>query len=88
MVVFNLTMVDGNKDWVIDSGATRHIYKGEEVIYFGDSRSTLVLGKGKILLKFTFGKTFSLSNVLHVPKIKYNLVSIYIQRKIRIKVSF
>lgn len=63
-------------------------YRGEEVIYFGDSRSTLVLGKGKILLKLTSGKTFSLSNVLHVPKIKYNLVSIYIQRKIGIKVSF
>ena len=82
-------MAVGNKDWVVDSGATRHICgdknsffeytpenEGDEVIYLGDSHSTPVLGKGKILFKLTFGKTLSLSNVLYVPEIRYNLISL------------
>jgi len=65
---------------VVDPGTTRHICAnrnmfisytsvgdGEEQVYLGDSRTTFVLGKGKVLLKLTFGKTLALSDVLHVP---------------------
>ena len=65
---------------MVDSGATKHICAnknafssysnvgdGEEQVYLGDSRTTFVLGKGKVLLKLTFGKTLALSDVLHVP---------------------
>ena len=50
IVVSKVNMVDGSKDWVIDSGTTRHICsnknslfdytavrEGEKVIYLGDS---------------------------------------------------
>lgn len=89
------------RNWVIDSGATRHICinkndfisyiqvkKGEEIIYFHDSRTTKVLRKGEVLLKFTSGKTLALSNVLHIPKIQINLISVRLLGKSGMKVSF
>ncbi|XP_027124162.1 uncharacterized protein [Coffea arabica] len=60
------------KEWVVDSGATRHICANreafssytpigdnEEVVYLGDSRTANVLGKGKVFLKLTSGKTLA-----------------------------
>ena len=54
--------------WVVDSGAIRHIcanknaffsyssvWDGKEQVYLGDSRTTPVLEKCKVLLKFTSG---------------------------------
>ncbi|XP_031255123.1 uncharacterized protein LOC116113113 [Pistacia vera] len=101
VVVSQVNMIAEKKEWIIDYGATKHICgdrnsfyeyipvrNGEECVYLGDSRSTPVMGKGKILLKLTFGKTLSLSNVLHVPNIRYNLVSVYVLGKAGVKVSF
>lgn len=89
------------KYWVVDSGATKHIYanksvffsyipvgEGEETIYLDDSRTRLVLGKEKILIKLISCKTLVLINVLHVPNIRANLVSISLSSKVRVKVSF
>ncbi|KAG5226822.1 gag-pol polyprotein [Salix suchowensis] len=72
-VVSQVNMVTNEKNWVVDSGSTRHIcankeffstytpFKdGEEVVYLGDSRTTNVLGKGKVILKLTSGKTLAL----------------------------
>ena len=43
----------------------------EEQVLMGDYRSSLVIGKGKVLLKLTFGKVLSLStDVLHVLDIR------------------
>ncbi|KAL6340317.1 hypothetical protein AAG906_040754 [Vitis piasezkii] len=50
--------------------------EGEEQVFMGDSRSTPVIGKWKVLIKLTSGKVFALSNVLHVPDIRWNLVLI------------
>ena len=61
---------------------------GEEQVYLGDSHSIPVMGKGKILLKLTSGKIFSLNNVLHVPNIRYNLIFIFVLGKAGVKVSF
>ena len=57
-------MVTNMKDWVVDSRATRHICgnrsaftsyttvkEGDEQVFMGDSRSTLVIRKRKVLLK-------------------------------------
>jgi hypothetical protein len=57
---------------VVKSGATWHIFANQqtfssyrpigdndEVVYFGDLRIAKVLGKGKILLKLTLGKTLA-----------------------------
>ena len=72
-------MATNMKDWVVDSGATRHICgnrsaftsyttlkEGEEQVVIGDFRSTPMIGKGKVLLKLTSGKVLALSDVLHV----------------------
>ena len=74
---------------MVDFGATRHICgnesaftsyttvkEGDEQIFMGDYRYTSVIGKGKVLLKLTSGKVLALSDVLHVPDIRWNLVSI------------
>ena len=45
-------------------------------------------GKGKVLLKLTFGKTLSLTNVLHIPHFRHNLISVRLLGKAGIKVLF
>ena len=100
-VISQVNLVANVKDWVVDSGATRHICAnrdaftsyspvgdGEEQVYLGDSRTANVLGKGKVLLKLTSGKTLALNDVLHVPNIRTNLVSVSLLGKVGIKVSF
>ena len=77
-----VSVVTNIKDWVVNFGATRHIYgnrsaftsyttvnEGKEQAFLGDSRSTPVIGKGKILFKLTSRKVLALSDVLHVPDI-------------------
>ena len=94
-------MVTNSKNWVVDSGATRHICVNRDaftsytsigddkkVVYLGDSNTTQVLGKDKIMLKLTSGKTLALSDVLHVPNIRVNLVSVALLGKVGVKVSF
>ena len=53
-----------------------------------DNRSVLVTGKGKVLLKLTSSKTFSLNNVLHVSHFQHNLISEHLLGKTGIKVLF
>ena len=100
-VISQAYLVANVKEWVVDSGATRHIcankdvyssYKpvgdGEEHVYLGDSRTAQVLGKGKVVLKLTSGKTLALNDVLHVPSIRANLISVALLGKVGVKVSF
>ncbi|XP_015160424.1 uncharacterized protein [Solanum tuberosum] len=94
-IISQANLVANLSDWVIDSGATRHICanktdfmsytqvnEGEEVVYLGDSSTTQVLGKGKVLFKLTFEKTLALTEVLHVPSIRTNLVSVGLLGKV------
>ena len=87
--------------WVVDFGATRHIRAnrnmfisytsvgdGEEQVNLGDSRTTFVIGKWKVLLKITYGKTLPLSDMLHVPSIRVNLIFVALLDKVEVKVSF
>ena len=89
VVSFEVSMVIYVKDWVVDFGATRHIYsnistftsyttvkEGNEQMVMGDSRSSPMIGKWKVLLKLTFGKVLALNDVFHVLDIHWNLVSI------------
>ena len=85
-VVTETNMVSNVKGWWIDTGATRHIcgdknlfseYKhmdDGEKFYMGNSSASNVEGKGNVLLKFTSGKVVTLTDVLHVPEIRKNLV--------------
>lgn len=54
----------------------------------GDSKTTLLLGKEKVLLKLTFGKTLAFTNVLHAPFIKLNLIFVALLEKVELKVLF
>jgi len=101
MVFSQVNMVTNEKKWVVNSSATRHICENkkffstytsfndeEEVVYLEDSRIANVLGKGKVLLKLTLGKTLALNEMMHVPNIRANLVSMALLGKFRIKVLF
>lgn len=84
VVIFSeVSMVTNMKEWVVDSRATRHICgnrsaftsytivkEGEKQVFVGGSRSTPVIGKGKVLFKLTSEKVLALSDVLHVPDIR------------------
>ena len=52
-------------------------------MFMGYSRPSPVIGKGKVLLKLTYGKKLALSDVLHVPDIRSNLVSMSLLGKAR-----
>jgi len=100
-VTSQIYLVANVNNWVVDSGATRHICAnrdvfssysmvkdGEEQVYLKDSQTTNVLGKGKVFLKLTSGKTLALIEVLHVPDIRANLIFVSLLGKVGIKVSF
>ena len=101
VVVSQANMVTNSKNYVVHFGATRHICANrdaftsytpvgddEKVVYLSDSHTAQVLGKGKVMLKLTLGKTLALSDVLHVPNIRSNLVSVALLGKVEVKVSF
>ena len=86
---------------MVDSRATRHIYgnrttftsytmvnKRGEQVFMGDSKSFPSIGKGKVLLKLTWGKVLALSNVLCMPVIHWNLVSVSLLGKVGVKTLF
>ncbi|XP_068331482.1 uncharacterized protein [Pyrus communis] len=86
-VVSEVNLLTNSNDWWVDTGATRHVcanlnlfvtYQsvvGGENLYMGNATASAVAGKGKVMLKLTSGKELSLTNVLHVPDIRKNLIS-------------
>ena len=96
-LVLKMKLVNNITDWVVDTGATRHICfnKGlflnyeevidEENIYLGDSGIARVAGRRKALLKFTSGKSLALHSILHVPNMCRNLVSGFLLNKAGLK---
>ncbi|TYK25905.1 Cysteine-rich RLK (receptor-like protein kinase) 8 [Cucumis melo var. makuwa] len=92
-----LISVDGTNLWILDSGATDHLtgfsehfitytsYASNEKIWIADGSSAPIARKGQIVLY----DGFSLQNVLHVPKLSYNLLSISkITRELHCKATF
>ena len=57
-------------------------------MFMGDSRSTPVIGKGKVLIKLTSGKVLTSYDVLHVTDIHWNLVSVSLLGKIGVRILF
>ncbi|RVW22461.1 hypothetical protein CK203_112786 [Vitis vinifera] len=101
VISFEVSTVTNMKDWVVDSEVTRHICgnksaftsyttikEGEEQVFIDDSRSTPVIGKGKVLIKLTSRKVLTLSDVLHVLDICWNLVSLSLLGKARVRILF
>lgn len=73
-------------DWVIDSGASQHLSSQKErfcnyepicplKIQIGDGSEIEAVGKGNIMLE-TNGATITLNDVLYVPDITTNLISV------------
>ena len=87
-VISEVNLVGGDtKEWWMDTGSTHHVCidhnlfssyhpvdNGEE-IFIGNSSTSKVVGKGKVILKMTSGKKLTLNDLLHVPDIRKNLVS-------------
>ena len=85
-VVTDVCIVSHSKGWWIDTRAIKHIcgdrslfttYEetdGSEKLYMGNATTFPVVGKGKVLLKWTSGKILTLTDVCHVPEIRKNLV--------------
>ena len=86
---------------MVDSRAKRHIYgnrtaftsytmvkKGGKQVSMGDSKSSPTIGKGKVLLKLTSRKVLALSNVLRMPDIHWNLVSVSLLWKVGVMILF
>ena len=44
-------------------------------MFLGNSATSEIKGQGKVILKMTFGKELTLTNVLYGPEIHKNLVS-------------
>ena len=60
----------------------------EKQVFMGDSRSFTLIGKGKVLLELTSRKVLSLSDVLHVPYIRWNIISLSLLGKEEVRVMF
>ena len=87
-IISEVNLVGSNpKEWWIDSSATRHVCLDKmifstfeptetgEKVFMGNSATSEIKGQGKVVLKMTFGKELTLTNVLYVPEIRKNLVS-------------
>lgn len=86
-----LMAVDNNKEpksdvWYVDSGCSHHkriskshfSYLNESYtssVSFGDSSTVKVMGKGDIKIQTKNGFVEIISNVMHVPDLKSNLLS-------------
>ncbi|KAI0492615.1 hypothetical protein KFK09_026891 [Dendrobium nobile] len=76
-----------SQDWYLDTGASSHMtntsdnlcqptpYLGTDGIFIGDGRNIPIAHSGTGILP-TPNRKFLLSNLLHVPNISYNLLSI------------
>lgn len=99
-VVVEANLVDNKSDWVLDTGASRHLCSNKELfhkledvaegehIYMGNSATAGVLGKGKVFLKLTSGKTLALNDVFYVPSLRRNLISGILLNRAGLKLVF
>lgn len=73
-------------EWIIDSGATRHICSQKSLfktlnesprdnIFLDDASALQVAGIGEVNLKLSSGRVLTLTKVLFVPNMRRNLIS-------------
>ena len=86
-MISKVNLVRSNrKEWWIDTGATRQVCLDKkmfstlnpietgEKVFMGKSATSKIKGQGKVVLKMTFGKEVTLTNVLYALEILKNLV--------------
>ena len=87
-IISKVNLVGSNpKELWIDTSVTRHVCSDKKMffafeptkirgkVYMGNSATFEIKGKGKVVLKMTFGKEVILTNVIYVLEICNNLVS-------------
>ena len=86
-MVSEVNLATNNKDWWVDTRATRYIcsekllfsdyqtLEHDGQLFMSNSAVFKVEGKGKAILKWTSGKELTLNDVLYVPDIRKNLIS-------------
>eukprot|EP00253_Pinus_taeda_P006195 PITA_06195 len=91
---------DSLGNWLIDSGASRHFTGYKEALYnlveketnleivLGDNSKYPMKGVGNVTLQLNQGNTIHLQDVLYVPDLKKNLVSISAMEDKGYKVAF
>ncbi|KAL0411733.1 UNVERIFIED_CONTAM: hypothetical protein Slati_3763000 [Sesamum latifolium] len=97
-VAVEANLVKNKTDWILDTGASKHFCSNKELfqelkeaadgecVSMGNSATAGVLGKGKVLLKLTSGKTLALQDVLYVPSLRRNLISGSLLNKVGLKI--
>ncbi|KAK4407731.1 hypothetical protein Sango_0354100 [Sesamum angolense] len=97
-VVVEANLVENKTDWILDTGASKHFCSNKEMfqqfheardgecVFMGNSTTTEVLGKGKVFLKLTCGKTLALIDVLYVSSPRRNLISGSLLNKAGLKI--
>ncbi|KAL0423341.1 UNVERIFIED_CONTAM: hypothetical protein Sradi_0868900 [Sesamum radiatum] len=97
-VVVEANLMENKTDWILDTGASKHFYSNKELfqdfqeahdgecVFMDNSTTAGVLGKGKIFLKLTSGKTLALIDVLYVPSLRRNLISGSLLNKVGLKI--
>ena len=76
-------------DWIVDIGATKHVAqdrvgyadyrrvpRGTHKVFVGNGTSEDVIGVGLYKLYLRSSRTLHLHDVLHVPRIQHNLLSV------------
>ncbi|PKU69447.1 Retrovirus-related Pol polyprotein from transposon TNT 1-94 [Dendrobium catenatum] len=89
-----------NPDWYLDSGASSHLtnsienlnqpqpYSGSDSITIGDGRNISIANSGSGILPTPHSK-LKLSQILHIPQISHNLLSVYaLTKDNNISISF
>ncbi|KAJ9699088.1 hypothetical protein PVL29_007933 [Vitis rotundifolia] len=98
----NMDMMTYLNDWIIDSGASEHVCcnirafnyttpmeAGEhQMILVGDHRPLPVISKGQVILKLASNNILVLNDVLYVPNMRRNLMSVSSLGKTGIRVLF
>ena len=81
-------IIDGSNDWLIDSGASKHMTEFKESfvklsehesphkVKLGDDYQYPIKGSGESSYKLDSKKSMRMQDVLFVPRLKKNLLSI------------
>ena len=82
------TVSHGSNDWLIDSGASKHMtgfkhsfaklseHESPHKLKLGDDNQYPIKGSGESFYKLDSGKSLKMKNILFVPGLKKNLLSI------------
>ena len=83
------TISHRSNNWIVGSGASKHMtgYKGSFVnmskhgsphkVKLGDDYQYPIKGSGEASYKLDYGKLLKMKDVLYVPRLKKNLLSIF-----------